>query len=196
MTKIITLSETIKKQEGSKTEGGIWVTKFDEASAKSIVEEVRKLENKEEKPIVVYIDSYGGYVDALASMVGVLDSVKNKVITVCLGKAMSCGAILLSHGDIRFATPSSRIMIHEVSSGSEGNVNDLKNDVAETSRLNKHWQKIIAENCGYSPKEWSALFTNEKRDIYLNPEEARRFGIIDRIGYPKLEEHTTYKLIY
>lgn len=130
-------------------------------------------------------------------MISAIDSCEKEVITVAVGKAMSCGAILLSHGDTRFATSNSRIMIHEISQGlPESNVNDLKNDTAETTRLNKYWQKIIADNCGYSQKQWSSLFTNQKRDIYLSATEAKSFGIVDKIGFPKIIEEVSYKLVY
>lgn len=176
---------------------GIWVTEFTEASAKSFVESVRKIADKdEETPIVVYIDSYGGYVDACTTMLAILDAIPNKIITSCLGKAMSCGAQLLAHGDLRFASPHSRIMIHELSVSARGNINEVKNDAEENIRLNKYWNKILAENCGYTFKEFMALFTNERREIYLTAEKAKAFGIVDKIGFPKLEEHTTYKLVY
>src|ERR1700693_3667985 len=83
------------------------------------------------KPIVVYIDSYGGEVDALAKMIETMDEVSNPVITVAMGKAMSCGAMLLSHGDIRFCGKHSRVMIHEVSIGTGGDVHDVESTAKE-----------------------------------------------------------------
>src|SRR5690606_10612626 len=138
-----------------------------------------------EEPIVVYIDSYGGYVDSLASMVETLDSVNNKVITVCVGKAMSCGAILLSCGDERYVAPSSRVMVHEVSAGAWGNVNDIEVSVEETKRLNSFWMSRLAENCGMKLADLKRLF-GEKRDIYMTAKEALKFGIADKIGAPRL----------
>lgn len=170
----------------------IWVNAFNEESAKKFTEGVYKAaETNSKKPIIVNIDSYGGYVDALATMLGVMDSVPNPVITVCHGKAMSCGAILLSHGDKRFVTPHGRVMIHEVSSGTSGNVQDIKVDVAETDRLNTYMMTLLAKNCGKTFKQLQALFA-KKRDIYMTPEEAVKFKIADKIGIPEVKLTTTY----
>lgn len=191
--------ETNKKETNNvKAEDGIWVTKFTEESAKAFVDELKRLDNNAGKPILVYIDSYGGYVDALATMISAIENTKSDIVTVCLGKAMSCGAILLSHGDKRFCTPTGRVMIHETSSGAYGNINDIKNDVEEGKRLNKFWMEILAKNCGYSLKQFNKFFSNAKRDIYLNAAQAKRFGIVDLVGYPRVEEHKKiiYKLVY
>lgn len=116
----------------------IWVIKFDEESAQEFREQViRASRNDPTQPIVVYIDSYGGLVDSLAKMIETMDEMPNPFITVCMGKAMSCGAVLLSHGDIRWCGKHSRVMVHEVSSGTQGDVNDMKADAQEADRLNK-----------------------------------------------------------
>ncbi len=86
----------------------IWVIEFTAESAQEFREKLlEQSKDNPNRPIIVYIDSYGGQVDALAKMISTMDEIPNPIITACVGKAMSCGAILLSHGDIRFCDPHS-----------------------------------------------------------------------------------------
>lgn len=175
----------------------IWVTKFDEESAQKFrkaVIDIAKLDPQ--IPIVIYIDSYGGYVDALAKMIETIDEVPNPVITACMGKAMSCGAFLLSHGDVRFLGRHSRIMVHEVSSGTIGNVQDMKEDVKETVRLNEYFMGLLARNCGFKNYEELRAVIKEQdgRDRYLVGEDAIKFGIVDTIGLPKITGRVMYEV--
>ena len=113
-----------KKMQPMGNDPEIWVHQFNEERAQIFRMEVfmaSKMGGKK-RPLVVYIDSYGGAADALASMIQTMDSVPNEIVTVCYGKAMSAGAILLSHGDVRFCSPHSRVMVHEVSAGTVGDV--------------------------------------------------------------------------
>lgn len=182
--------DTSKSQE-------IWVTKFDEEHAQKFRVAVMEVAKSDpHRPIVIYIDSYGGYVDALAKMIETMDEVPNPIITACMGKAMSCGAILLSHGDVRFLGRHSRVMIHEVSSGTIGNVQDMKEDVKETVRLNEHFMGLLAKNCGFKNyQEFRALIKEQDgRDRYLVGDEALKFGIVDAIGLPKVHHRSMYEV--
>lgn len=175
--------------------GLIWVTEFNEGSAQGFVQELLKASEKDKhKPLFIYIDSYGGQADALSTMLAVMDAVPNPLVTICMGKAMSCGAILLSHGDHRYIVPTGRVMIHEAASGTMGNINDLKVDVAETNRLNERMMGLLAQNCGKSLKTLLKMFTNKKRDVYLSPQEAVELGIADKIGFPKLKKLVRYEI--
>lgn len=171
----------------------IWVTQFTEESAKSFTKEVFEASANKDKPIVIYIDSYGGVVDSLAVMAGALGSVENKIITVCVGKAMSCGAILLSCGDERYVDIDSRVMIHEISGGTRGNIKDVELDVDEMKRLNAYWMERLAMNCGKKLSDLETLF-KERRDIYMTAHQAIKFGLADKIGIPKLYKVTSYEL--
>lgn len=174
----------------------IWVNSFDEDKARDFSDKLFKAaKNDAKKPIVIYIDSYGGSVDGMSTMFSAMDSVKNKLITVCMGKAMSAGAMLLSHGDIRYAHPHSRMMIHEISAGTWGNINDIKNSADELDRLNKYWMEILAGNCGLTRKQLLKNFTNKQRDLYLTADEALKFGLIDKIGAPQVKKTARYELI-
>lgn len=191
------MANNIKAEFESRNE--IWVTDFNmEAALKFREQMVSFSDDNENKPIIIRINSYGGAVDALASMVATIEETHNPIITVAQGCAMSCGAILLSHGDIRFCDPHSRVLIHRVSSGTCGDTEDMTNDAKEVARLNEYWMNILAVNChikdGY--KGLKKIFKeHEGRDIYLTAEEAKEFGIVDAIGLPKVAAVTLYEVI-
>lgn len=175
----------------------IWVTKFDEESSRKFRESVVAIsKNDPAQPIIIYIDSYGGSVDSLATMIETLDEIPNPIITACVGKAMSCAAILLSHGDFRMCGKHSRIMIHEVSSGTFGDVHDMHADVVEAKRLNEHFMGLLAKNCGFSSYNDIRKLIKEQdgRDRYMNAKQALEFGIIDAIGLPKISTSIIHEI--
>ena len=113
------------------------VRQFTEESAENFCQKLKEFSQVPENPIIVNIDSYGGNVDSLLKMLECMDSIDNTIITHCSGKAMSCGAVLLSHGDLRFVGKYSRILIHQVWTMLFGNVDVLKVGLKETEKLNK-----------------------------------------------------------
>ena len=196
----------------------IWVNEFTEKSAQKFREELLKAADKVEErcPIIVRIDSYGGYVDSLAKMLETMDSIRNPIVTSCEGKAMSCGAILLSNGDYRFVGKHSRVLIHEISHGSIGDVHDVHNDAEEGKRINKYFLGLLAKNCqikgGYTglrrlikDRDGSDIHLDapeaglrrlikdrDGRDIHLDAPEAVDFGIADEIGIPTVTPVINY----
>lgn len=177
----------------------IWVSEFDAESAQIFREKlIEKSRENANRPIIIYIDSHGGAVDALAKMVATMEEVPNPLITVTMGCAMSCGAILLSHGDVRFCDPHSRILIHRVSAGTGGDTEDISNDAREIARLNEYWMNILSINCnikeGYVGLK-KIFKEREGRDIYLTAEEAKEFGIVDVVGLPQIASVTAYEII-
>lgn len=176
----------------------IWVTEFNTESAIDFREDVMEASKMDpSRPIIVYIHSYGGAVDSLASMIETIDEVPNPIITVCQGMAMSCGAILLSHGDVRFVGKHSRVMIHEVSGGTAGDVHDITADAIEIKRLNKYFMNMLAKNCnikgGYDALR-KMVKDQDGRDKYMNADDAVKFGIADAIGMPKLNRMRIYQV--
>ena len=185
------------KDLGSLESEEIWVTKFDQEHAQKFrVAVLDAAKGDPTRPIIVYIDSYGGAVDALAKMIETLDEIPNPVVTVCMGVAMSCGAILLSHGDVRFLGRHSRVMVHEVSSFAHGDVHDMHSDVKESIRMNEYFLGLLARNCGFKNySEFRSLIkTQDGRDRYIIGEEAIKFGIIDAIGLPKIGASLIYEV--
>jgi len=176
----------------------IWVTEFNEEASLKFREKVIGISKEDpNEPIIIYIDSYGGMVDSLASMIETIDEVPNPIITVAMGKAMSCGAILLSHGDLRWIGTHSRVMIHEVSSGTGGDVHDMYADAVETKRLNKYFLGLLAKNCGikggYDGLR-KLIKARDGRDIYLDAQAALKFGIVDAIGTPAIRSYTAFDI--
>lgn len=191
--------EEIRLKQPKSTGDEIWVTNFTTESAQEFRERLKEISAEDQtKPIIVYIDSYGGQVDAMASMIATMDEIPNPIITSAFGKAMSCGAILLSHGDIRFCDPHARIMVHRVSAATWGDTDDMKNDVEEIARINRYWLGFLAANSnmagGYDELE-SLMKSKDGRDRYLTAEEAQHMGLVDVVGRPRIAQVTVYEVV-
>ena len=177
----------------------IWVNEFSETSAGDFRESLLEASKGDpKKPIIVYIDSYGGSVDALSTMIETMDEIPNPIVTAAVGKAMSCGAVLLSHGDIRFVGKNARVMIHEVSGGVQnGDVHDMYTDATEVKRLNRWFMGLLAKNCGIKGG-YDAIRKMVKdqdgRDRYLDSSQAVEFGIADVIGMPRVDKISLYQV--
>jgi len=176
----------------------IVVNEFSEKSALEFRNKVMKIAKLDpQRPIVVYIDSYGGSVYALGSMIAVMEEAPNPFITVAVGKAMSCGAMLLAAGDMRFADKNSEMLIHEISAGALGDVNDIKNDSENIIKLNKKWMDFLGEKCGKKDGyEYIKNLIKEQdgRNIYLDPKQAKEFGLVDYVGSPYIQPVVLYQI--
>jgi len=178
----------------------IWVNKFDEDSVNRFRHDIMAITTIDPNiPIPIYIDSYGGYVDSLIKMIDTIDSLTNPIITIVMGKAFSCGSILASCGDHRFCTPNSRIMIHEVSAGAFGTVNDINITAKETDRINKQIMTLLAKNCGYKDmkeiKQRMIELAGDNADLYLTAKQSVEFGIVDEVGVPKINAMMIYECV-
>lgn len=172
----------------------IVVNKFTEESAKAFRDKVLKRSSIDPNmPIIIYVDSYGGQVDALNSMISTIHQIPNPIVTACIGKAMSCGAILLAAGDHRFCDPMARVLIHEVTAGSINPVNDMENDVKEARRLNNQMMNFLAKRCNKTYKDIKKIMHDQdSRDINLTAKEALDFGLIDYVGTPVVKPLIMY----
>ena len=112
------ISPLLKEYELRKTRIIATVNKFDEKSAKEFQQQIAQAHNTGQKVIPVVIDSYGGQVYSLMSMISAIKNSELPVATIVEGKAMSCGAILFSFGEqgLRFMDQDATLMIHDVSS--------------------------------------------------------------------------------
>ena len=208
MNRIVTMDEPCPEESplpqaenrpDAMLKGALWIGDINDNAAQAFASNLLKTSYDDpNRPIMIYIDSYGGAVDALSSMVGVMDSIPNKIVTICMGKAMSAGAVLLSHGDYRYISPHGRVMIHEISSGSSGNVNDLKNEMEETDRMNEHWMEFLAKNCGIKNgyKGLKKFLTSSRREAYMDAKESLKLGIVDQIGVPRLIRPMQWQLVF
>lgn len=167
----------------------IWVTEFNTEAAIDFHEKVfEKLAQDSKNPLVIYINSPGGHVAALISMMDTMDCARSQAskdfyfITIVYGEACSCAAYLLAHGDLRVATPKSTIMFHQVSGGALGHVKDMEIEIDFTKKLNTQLMEIFLADTGFKGGvEQFKKFI--ERDRYLNPEQAKELGIIDEIGF-------------
>jgi ATP-dependent Clp protease protease subunit len=123
------------------------------------------------------------------AMIDVIKSSRVPVATIVEGKAMSCGAVLLSFGaeGMRFAGPNSTIMIHEVTGGSFGRADDIKVDAKQIEKLNDKILSMISTNMGKSSgyvKE--QIHENNHADWFLDPEEAKAINLVNHVRIPEL----------
>ena len=167
----------------------IRVNKFTEESANEFAQKMAQAHNTGQSVIPVVIDSYGGQVYSLMSMISTINASEIPVATIVEGKAMSCGVILFSCGapGLRFITPEATLMIHDVSSGASGKNEEIQASARETKRLNTKIYEILADNCK-KPRDY---FTKEVRrrgqaDWFVTPGKAKKMGLADVIGMPKL----------
>lgn len=166
----------------------IWVTDFTNESATQFCNALFRISEKDpNRPIIVYINSPGGEIFALGTMMSAMDSIPNKIITVAMGHAMSAGCMLLAHGSIRFASPHAVIMAHKVSAGAFGNVDDIVNESEQIVKINEYYMGLFAKDTKKSPAEVEKLLGGTRREVYLNAQQAVDFGIVDSIGIPRVD---------
>jgi ATP-dependent Clp protease protease subunit len=131
-------------------------------------------------PITCYVDSPGGSVKSGLSMVDTINLISPEVATINTGMAASMGSILLGCGTKgkRSALPNSRVMLHQVSSGAQGHIDDMEISIAEAKKYNERLFEMLGEYSGKSKEE---VLLDCNRDNWLNAEEALAYGIIDEV---------------
>ena len=167
----------------------IVVNKFDEEAAEDFRNKMSMAQNTGQKVVPVIIDSYGGQVYSLMSMIATIKSSPLPVATIVEGKAMSCGAVLLTFGEegMRFADPNATVMIHDVSSGGFGKIEELKADVKEAERLDEKIFTMMARNCGKKDDYFKKkVFQKKHADWFMDAEEAKKHGIVNHLRVPKI----------
>jgi len=186
---ITKISPLVKEFELRKNPIIIRVNKFDEEAAKKFSQEVAQAHNTGQKVIPVVIDSYGGQVYSLMSMISAIKNSELPVATIVEGKAMSCGAILFSFGTAgyRFMDADATVMIHDVSSMDMGKVEELKAGAMEADRLNQIVYKMMAQNCGKKDDYFMKLVDKKKHaDWFLDANEAKKHGLANHVRVPVL----------
>ena len=133
-----------------------------------------------DKDINVYINSPGGSITSGMSIYDTMTYIKPDISTLCIGQAASMGAILLAGGTSgkRFALPNSRIMIHQPLGGFQGQASDFEIHAKEILSMKKKLNEILALHTG---KEVDQLEKDTERDNFMNGEEAKDYGLIDRV---------------
>jgi len=156
-------------------------TPVDDQIANLIVAQLLHLaSDDEDKDISLYINSPGGSVYAGLAIYDTMQFIKPQVRTICVGIAMSMGAVILAGGapGKRMSLPNSKILIHQVSSGFQGQATDVQIHAKEIVDLRGRLDEIIAHHSGQPLERVKA---DTERDYFMDPEEAREYGLIDRV---------------
>lgn len=133
------------------------------------------------KDVNIYIHSPGGYITAGLAIYDTMQFMSFEINTYCLGMAASMGALLLMAGTKgkRYSLPNSRIMIHQPHGGMTGTAADLELQAQEILELKKICGNIISEKTG---QPFEKIMEETERDNYMNPEQALKYGIIDKVA--------------
>ena len=156
-------------------------TPITEDIANLIVAQLIHLESEDpDKDISIYINSPGGSVYAGLAIYDAMQFIKPDIQTICVGVAMSMGALLLAGGseEKRMALPNSKILIHQVSGGFSGQATDIEIHAKEIIDVRRRLDEIIAKHTG-QPLDKVAKDT--ERDYFMSAEEAKEYKIVDRV---------------
>ena len=156
-----------------------------DTTASLVVAQLLYLESPDpDKEIQFYINSPGGSVTAGMAIYDTMQYVKCDVSTICIGLAASMGAFLLSAGTKgkRLALPNAEIMIHQPSAGTQGKVTDMEIDVEHFLKIKQRINKILADNTGKTPEQ---IKSDSERDNWMTAEEAKEYGLIDKVIYKR-----------
>ena len=152
-----------------------------DVTADLIVAQLLFLESEDpDKDIQIYINSPGGSVSAGFAIFDTMQYIKPNVSTICIGRAASMGAFLLSAGEKgkRFALPNADIMIHQPLGGTQGQAEDIRIQAEKIIQIRERINNILSERTG-QPLERISKDTD--RDYYMTAEEAVAYGIIDKV---------------
>ena len=156
-------------------------TQVDDQIANLIVAQLLHLESEDpDKDISLYINSPGGNVYAGLAIYDTMQFIKPDVSTICVGIAMSMGALLLAGGakGKRMALPNSKILIHQVWGGYQGQAADIEIHARETIALKRRLEEIMANHTG---QELEKVAADMDRDYFMTSGEAVEYGLIDRV---------------
>ena len=158
-----------------------------ETTASLVVAQMLFLEAEDpEKDIQLYINSPGGSVTAGMAIYDTMQYVKCDVSTFCMGMAASMGAFLLAGGTKgkRLALPNAEIMIHQPLGGAQGQATEIEIAARHILQTKEKLNRMLAENTG---KDISIIAADTDRDNWMSAEEAKEYGLIDRVIYKRSE---------
>ena len=156
-------------------------TPVDDQIANLIVAQLIHLESEDpDKDISIYINSPGGSVYAGMAIYDTMQFIKPDVSTICVGIAMSMGAIILAGGTEgkRMALPNAKILIHQVSGGFQGQATDIEIQARETIAIKRRLEEITAFHTG---QPLDKVSKDMERDYFMTADEAKEYGIIDTV---------------
>ena len=156
-------------------------TPIDDIVANLVIAQLLFLEAEDpDRDINLYINSPGGVVSAGLAIYDTMQFIKPDVSTICVGIAMSMGALLLTGGakGKRMALPNSRILIHQVWGGYQGQASDIEIHAKETIALKRKLEEIMASHTG---QDVDKVKQDMDRDYFMTSDEAVEYGLIDRV---------------
>ena len=122
----------------------------------------------------------------VSSTLAIYDTIQyiNRIATICIGQAASGAAVILAAGapGKRMALPNSRVMIHQPLGGAQGQVSDIEIHTREMIKIREKLNEILAHHTG---KPVEKIRNDTERDYFMSPEEARKYGLIDKVLYPE-----------
>ncbi len=152
-----------------------------DAVANTVIAQFLFLDNQDaKKDIKLYINTPGGSVTAGMAIYDTMQHVKAPVSTICIGLAASMGAVLLAAGKTgkRFALPNSEILLHQVMGGAEGQATEIEITAKHILKIKDRLNHILAKHTG---QPLSRIEKDVDRDFWLDPKEAKEYGLIDEI---------------
>mgnify|MGYP001950995101 CR=1 FL=1 len=155
---------------------------IDDATANTVIAQLLFLDYQDpKKDIQIYINSHGGSVSAGLAIYDVMQYLKADVSTICVGMAASMGAFLLAAGTKgkRFSLPNAEMMLHQVLAGGlGGQVSDIEISAKRLVEMKEKINQLLAKHTG---KALSKVTKDTDRDFWLDPKEAKKYGLIDGI---------------
>ncbi len=154
---------------------------IDDAVASTVIAQLLFLQSEDpKKDITLYINSPGGVITSGLAIIDTMNHIKNDVSTICIGMAASMGAVILSAGakGKRFSLENSEVMIHQPHGGAEGQASDIEISAKRILKNREVLNKILAKNTG---QPLSKIEKDGDRDFFMNSEEAKKYGIIDKV---------------
>ncbi|MDI6755367.1 MAG: ATP-dependent Clp endopeptidase proteolytic subunit ClpP [Thermodesulfobacteriota bacterium] len=160
-------------------------TPIDDYVANLIIAQLLFLEAEDpDKDIHLYLNSPGGLVTAGLAIYDTMQYIKPKISTLCMGQAASMAAVLLAAGEQgkRFALPHSRILIHQLMGGVQGQATDIAIHSKEILRMKDELNQILAR---HTKQPIERIEKDSERDFFMNGEQAKGYGLIDEVIFKK-----------
>ncbi len=153
---------------------------IDDVVANLIIAQLLFLDAEGKGDIKLYINSPGGVVTSAFGIYDTMQHIKSDVVTICVGQAASAASLLLASGakGKRYSLPNSRIMIHQVMGGAEGQQTDVEIRAREIKRIKDKLNTILGKHTGKTEKQ---IERDTDRDNFMSADEAKKYGLIDKI---------------
>ncbi len=186
----------LKKPNGYNSPQCLIVQDFTEDTLIGFTQALNQVNNSPQPVVPIQISSFGGMIFGLLGILDIIKKNPKPILTFTNSYAMSCGAVLLAAGSkgYRYASESATILIHEASGSFEGKKSDVANEMLQMEQTNEKLMEALAH---YSNKP-KGFYKNLVRragntDLYINPKQAREWGLIDHIGVVSLDMEITAK---